>query len=105
MEDLAFDSKHGCRPRPEQAQGAVGDYFEYGLDVGLRLADDAQDLGGGRLLLQGLFCLVEESDILNRDDRLVGEGSKQRNLLVSEWFRFSTSDHDRSQRAAFSMHG
>ena len=41
------------------------------------LADDAQDLGRRRLLLQRLLGLVEEAHVLDRDHRLVGEGLRR----------------------------
>ena len=58
-----------------------------GCDVGWRAADDPQDLAGGRLLLQRLgevvvarLQLLEQPHVLDRDDRLVGEGLEQRDL-------------------------
>ena len=39
---------------------------------------------GRRLLLERLLRLVEEARVLDRDDRLVGEGLEQRDLLVRE---------------------
>ena len=33
------------------------------------------------LLLERLFRLVEQADVLDRDDRLVGEGLEERDLL------------------------
>ena len=44
------------------------------LEIGRRAGDDAEDLARRRLLLQRLLGLVEQPHVLDRDDRLVGEG-------------------------------
>src|SRR5262249_44775545 len=56
-----------------------------------RAGDHLQDLGAGRLLLERLgqlarsrLYLVEKPHVLDGDDRLVGEGFGQLDLLVSE---------------------
>ena len=56
------------------------------------LGDDPQDLAGRGLLLEGLGEVVvaglelrEEADVLDGDDRLVGEGLQQLELPVGEW--------------------
>ena len=50
-------------------------------------------------MLQGLaqFCIalldfLEQADILNGDDGLVGEGLEQRDLLVGEWPNFCSTN-------------
>ena len=70
---------------------ALRDGVEHRLDVRRRTADHAQDLARRRLLLQGLgevaiagFQLLEQPHVFDRDDRLVGEGLEQRDLLVGE---------------------
>ena len=55
------------------------------------LGDDPQDLAGRRLLLEGLgevavarLELLEQADVLDGDDGLVGEGLEQGDLAVRE---------------------
>jgi hypothetical protein len=57
-----------------------------------RLRNDAQHFGRGGLLLErfgqivgALMQVVEQARVLDGDDRLVGEGLDERNLLVREW--------------------
>src|SRR4030095_5660273 len=63
---------------------ALADSIEHRLHVGRRAADDAEHLGGCRLMLQRLtqFCialldLLEEAHILDGDYGLVGEGFEE----------------------------
>ena len=56
------------------------DRLEHRLDVGRRARDHPQDLARGRLLLERLQLLasrVEQAHVLDRDDRLVGEGLEE----------------------------
>ena len=80
---------------PTNPRGALNDGVEDRLYVGGRAADDTEDFGGGCLMLQGLtqFCvalldLFEQAYIFDSDDRLVGEGFDERNLLVGERINF-----------------
>ena len=64
---------------------APGDRVEDRLDVGRRARDDAQDLAGRGLLLEGLgeiavpsLELLEQADVLDGDDGLIGEGLQER---------------------------
>jgi hypothetical protein len=80
--------------RLAQAGGAFCHGIKHGLEVSGGSADDAEDLGCGGLLLERLFRLVEQSDILDRDDRLIGEGLRQLDLLVREWAYFDSPHPD-----------
>ena len=78
---IALDPGQHPRVRPQQADGAGHDRVEHRLDIRLRLADDAQDVAGGGLLVQrrgqlavARLQLREQAHVLDRDDRLVGEG-------------------------------
>src|SRR5262245_9483154 len=65
-------------------------------------ADDLEHLGHCRLLLQRLgqlararLHLVEQTHVLDRDHRLVGEGGDKVNLLLGEWpHRLALQDND-----------
>src|SRR5262245_9480298 len=61
--------------------GALDNGIEHRLHVSRRAADDAEHLSGCRLMLQGLaqfrvalLQFLEESDVLDGDDRLVRKG-------------------------------
>ena len=76
---------------PTNPRGALDDGVEDRLHVRRRAADDAEHLGRRRLMLQRLaqFCValaefLEQPDVLDGDDRLVGEGFEQFDLLVCE---------------------
>ena len=90
-EPVAVLVPDGRVERLAQASGALRHGVEHGLDVGRRARDDAQDLAGRGLLLQGLGEVVvarlqlrEQPHVLDRDDGLVGEGLQQLDLLVGE---------------------
>ena len=68
--------------RREQPLAAVEDLVEHRLGVGDRAADDLQHLGGRGLLLERLLGLVEQANVLDRDDGLVGEGLEQIGLAL-----------------------
>jgi hypothetical protein len=75
--------------------------MEHRLQLARRARDDAQHLRGGGLLLQRLAQiigtlpqLVEQSRILDGDDRLAGEVRDQINLLVGEWSDFLAVDNN-----------
>ena len=76
--------------------------IQHRLQVECRAADHLEHVGGGGLLLQRLaeivgarLHLVEQSHVLDRDHRLVGEGLEQFDLLRTEgpWF---CADYDKS---------
>jgi hypothetical protein len=73
-----------------------------------RAGDHTQHLGGRGLLLQrfrelagACLHLVEQPHVLDRDHRLVGEGSEQLDLLVGKGLHRATSQGDDADRAAF----
>src|SRR4029450_10294088 len=75
-------------PRVEIERGA--DRLAH-LAERLQFADRTGELRGARLQL------VEESDVLDGDSSLVGEGLQQRDLLTKEWIRLAagSAPHDR----------
>jgi hypothetical protein len=88
-----------------EAGGGSDDGVKDGLQIGRRARDHAQDLGRGGLLLERLFRLGEQPDVLNGDDGLVGEGLKEGNLRVGEWPALLPGDGDGADRIAISQHG
>ena len=67
-----------------EAQAALTTASSTGCDVGRRLRDHAQDLGGGRLLLERFAQFGEQADVLDGDHGLGGEGLEELDLLVGE---------------------
>ena len=70
---------------------ALDDGVEDRLHVRRRAADDAEHLGCRRLMLQRLvqFCVAlleffEQAHVLDGDDRLIGEGFEERDLLFGK---------------------
>ena len=68
------------------------------MQIERRPADDLEHVCGGGLLLQGLgqivgarLYFVEQTDILDRNYRLVGEGLDQVNLPIGKWLYCMTS--------------
>jgi hypothetical protein len=87
-EDAAVD-------RLTQPHGALDDSLEDRLDIGRRAGDDPEDLGGRRLLLERLLRLVEQPDVLDRDDRLGGEDLQELDLPIGERPNFGPPDANR----------
>ena len=76
---------------PTNPSRALDDGVEDRLHVRRRTADDAEHLGRRRLMLQSLAQfrvalseLLEEAHVLDSNDRLVGEGFEQSDLLLGE---------------------
>ena len=95
---------------PTNPRGALDDGVEHRLHVRRRAADDAEHLGRCRLMLQGLaqFCVallqfLEQPHVLDRDDRLIGEGFEQSDLLVGERTNFGSANCNHPDRNAFAQ--
>ena len=93
---------------PTNPGGALDDGIEDRLYVCRRAADDAEHLGCCRLMLQGFtqFCVallqfLEQPDVLDGDDRLVGKGFKKRDLFFSKRPHFRTADDDHPDGTPF----
>src|SRR5262249_32728591 len=84
-----------------QPHRVFNDRVEHRLNVCWRLADHPQDLAGGHLLFEGLLRLVEQADVLDGDDRLVGEGLKQCNLSLCKELGFGASNSDSTNGDGF----
>ena len=70
-----IDNAHDDRCKSaNKVIGALGNSLEDGLHVIGRPGDDLQDFRSRGLPLQRLPGLVEQPRVLDRDDRLVGEG-------------------------------
>ena len=49
--------------------------------------------------------LLEQADVLDRDQCLVGEGRSQLDLFICEWSRRATRDHEDADRNPVTQHG
>src|SRR5262249_57277032 len=94
---------------PANPSGAFDDSGEHRLHICRRAADDAEHLGRCRLMFQGLaqFCvalldLLEQADVLDGDDGLVGECFEKGYLLVCKRTNFCSANHNRPKRHALS---
>src|SRR5215216_1606603 len=57
MQVLSVEAPDDRAPSTKQPERAAGDRVEDWLDIGARLADDAQDIGRGRLSIECLAYL------------------------------------------------
>src|SRR5437773_9855996 len=111
MDQLAIEREDIRRSGAAKFQCCSRDRVEYRLHIRLRLADYTQDLARGGLLLQGLgevaiagFQLFEQPYILDGDDRLIGEGLKERDLLILEGLGLVPAHGCRSDQLLCAQH-
>src|SRR5262249_10498949 len=78
--------------------------LEYGRDVERRAADHLEDLGSRCLLLERILRLLEQPDVLNRDDRLVGEGLEELDPTRRKEARLLARHEDRPDSIPFAQH-
>jgi len=78
---VSIEAMHDAVGRFAEADSTAGDRVKDRLDIRWRLADDSQNFRRRSLLIErhseiaiAGFQLLEEPHILNRNDRLVGEG-------------------------------
>ena len=93
---------------PTNSRRALDDGVEDRLHVGRRAADDAEHLGGRRLMLQRLaqfriafLEFLEQANVFDSDNRLSGEGFKQLDLFVRKGSDFHASNENSSNRNTF----
>ena len=80
--------------RTEQPLARAEYLLEHRRRVGHRPSDRAEYAGGSLLLLQRLLHLLEQPSILNRDDRLIGEGPHQFDGSLAEQAGIGLGQHD-----------
>src|SRR5262249_14413483 len=95
-----------------QSERMHRDRVEDGLHVRLRPGDDAEHLARRGLLLERNgqiavpgFQLLEQSDVLDRDHRLVGESLEEGDLTLREEPGLGTAELQRPDRDAFPHQG
>ena len=104
---LAESQRHIINPA--NSGGALDDSVEDRLHVGRRPTDDAEHLRCCRLMLQRfaqfgitLLQFFEEANVLDSNDRLVGEGCYQLDLFICKRLDLSSKDDDNSDRNSLS---
>src|SRR5262245_26564106 len=109
---VSFAESQHCIIDPTNPRGALNDGVEDRLHIGRRAADDAKHLGRCGLMLQSLaqfrvalLDLLEQSHVLDRDDRLVGEGFEELDLLFREGADYSTTNDDDADRLVLAHEG
>jgi hypothetical protein len=107
---IAVPAEDGSVERLAEPGRALRHRVEHRLDVRRRARDHTEDVASGRLLGQGLGQLdvahlqfLEQADVLDGDDGLVGEGFEQRDLIVGERLGHQPPYHDDPDRQAFSQ--
>ena len=100
---VAVEREHVGELRAAEPQDRIRDRVEHRLHIGLRPADHAQDVAGRRLLLERFgevavarLELLEQPHVLDRDDRLVGEGLQQCDLRIRKRPRHVAINGDRA---------
>ena len=105
VEAIALGARRPGDVRAGKPRGVLGHDLEDGPEVERRLADRLQYLGDRGLPLERLLCLVEKAGVLDRDDRLPGEGLEQLDLLRRERLDLGAADRDRADRGALADQG
>jgi hypothetical protein len=108
MERPVTHDEHRRSRSAAEAGRVAHDRVEHRLEVGRRARDHAQDLRGGRPLLEGLgqvavarLTLLRQSGFLDGQGGLVGEGSEQGDLLGGEGADTHATDRDDADGRAF----
>src|SRR5262245_5944161 len=99
---ISFGPKQHAEFRLADTNGVLQHGLKHGSYLARRTRNHLENLRGRGLLLQRLgklarprLHLVEQSHVLDRDHRLVGEGSNQFNLLIGEGTHgFALHDED-----------
>ncbi len=110
-ESVALHKPHHAILRLADARRIRQHRVEHRLELTGRRANDTENLGHRRLLLQGFaelaaarLHLLEQAHVLNRDDRLVGEGLEQLDLSSGKASSLYFRHGDRADRLAVLQH-
>ena len=111
-ERLAVEPEDEDVRRPAEARGCTDHRVEDRLDVRRGSRDRSQDLGGGRLLLEGLgelavarLQVADEAGVLDGDQRLIGERLQELDVAVGEWLWLGAPGDDASDGMPLPEHG
>jgi hypothetical protein len=95
--------------RSAERHGRAHQGIENRLQVEGRPAQRLEDVAGRGLVVEGLLqlaraCLhlVEQFEVRDRDDRLIGEGGHELDLTVSEWLHVRSCQNDDAEKPSLS---
>src|SRR5215831_2683650 len=98
--------------RLAQARRCLQDGINYWLQLVGRARNDVEHVTDRSLIVERFLDLararlhlVEQPHVLNGDDRLVGEGGDEVNLLVGERAHVEADQNERADRDALAQHG
>ena len=111
MKELSVEPHDYAEGRIAQTSGAPGNGIEDRLHVRGRARDDPEDLAGGGLLLEGFgevavpgLELLEQADVLDGNDSLVGERLHEIDLLIGERLDFTPYHYEDSKEGTLPEH-
>src|SRR5262245_14448880 len=104
---ISFGPKQHAEFRLADTNGVLQHGLKHGGYLARRTRNHLENLRGRGLLLQRLkklarprLHLVEQSHVLDRDHRLVGEGRDQIDLLLREWVNDITGEQEYTYRCS-----
>src|SRR5437879_10021198 len=101
---VAFAAEDHTVIRVREPGGGVHKRLQHGLEIERRGAHDLQDLCGRLLTIERLLRLVEETNVLDRDDGLVRERLDELDLAWTESGRLRLAQQDYSYRRSLAQH-
>ena len=101
---IAIAPEEERRIRLAEAQGLVDDRLQHRAHVVARVGDGPQHRRARRLPLEPFLCLVEETDVLDRDRALSGECLDECDLPIVERPHGAPRKEDHADRAIFFEH-
>jgi hypothetical protein len=100
VNEATIKAEHSAEARLAQPHRVLDDRIEDRLDAGRRRRDYAQNLARRREVAIASLQLLEQSNVLNGNDRLVREGLKKLDLVVREGPDLHTSDRNGPDRSS-----
>src|SRR5262245_24175548 len=100
---IILDPKQHAKVGVANAHRFFQHRLEYWGQLARRRANDLEHVGGRGLLLQGFTQFVEQPRVLDSDDRLIGEGLGEFDLLIGERFKYRSGEHKRADRSTISQ--
>ena len=105
---LAYPDRRGIVAAKSGSR--FGDCVQHRLHIGGRSADDVEHVAGRGLIFERFFEVAgaglqfaQQPRVLHRDDRLVGEGAHQFDLLLGEWLDARPRDIDRADNGSLAQ--
>ena len=104
MVAVRLEAEDDAALRSAEPRRRLEDAVEDGAELERRSADEPQYVRGRGLALEGRRRLVEETYVLDRDDRLVGECRQELHLPVGEGAHLIAPDGDHADRLTLAQH-